>query len=125
MKNPYLQILVVDDQSTIRTILKSQLRHMGFSKISEACDGESAFDILKTQNIDLVISDWDMPLMSGYELLKAVRTDDTLAATPFILISGAASNANISMALQLKVDQFMLKPFSLAVLEEKINQVIH
>lgn len=125
MKNPYLQILVVDDQSTIRTILKSQLRHMGFTKIAEASDGESAFDILKTQNIGLVISDWNMPYMTGYELLKAVRADDSLAATPFILISGAVSNDNINMAVQLKVDQFMLKPFTLAVLEEKINQVIH
>ncbi|MBU0682122.1 MAG: response regulator [Proteobacteria bacterium] len=125
MKNPYLQILVVDDQSTIRTILKSQLRHMGFTKIAEASDGESAFDIMKTQNIDLVISDWNMPYMTGYELLKAVRADDSLAATPFILTSGAASNDNINMALQLKVDQFMIKPFTLAVLEEKINQVIH
>ncbi len=125
MKNSYLQILVVDDQSTIRTILKGQLRGMGFTKIAEASDGESAFDILKTQAIDLVISDWNMPLMTGYELLRAVRTDDSLADTPFILTSGAASNDNIKMALQLKVNQFMLKPFSLAVLEEKINQVIH
>ncbi len=125
MKNPYLQILVVDDQSTIRTILKSQLRGMGFSRIAEASDGESALDIMQKKAIDLVISDWNMPLMSGYELLKAVRADHSLAATPFILTSGAASNDNIKMALQLKVDQFILKPFTLAVLEEKINQVIH
>lgn len=125
MKNPHLQILVVDDQSTIRTILKSQLRGMGYTRISEASDGESAFDILKTKVIDLVISDWNMPFMNGYELLKAVRADDSLADTPFILTSGAPSNDNITKALQLKVNQFMLKPFTLAVLEEKIKQVIH
>lgn len=98
---------------------------MGYTRISEASDGESAFDILKTQVIDLVISDWNMPFMNGYELLKAVRADDSLADTPFILTSGAPSNDNITKALQLKVNQFMLKPFTLAVLEEKIKQVIH
>lgn len=125
MTNPHLQILVVEDQPTIRTILKAQLRGMGYKKISEACDGESAFGILKTQAIDLIISDWNMPLMNGYELLKAVRADDSLADTPFILTSGAISNSNINMALQLKVNQFILKPFTLATLEEKIAQVIH
>lgn len=125
MTNSHLQILVVEDQPTIRTILKAQLRGMGYTKISEACDGESAFGILKTQAIDLIISDWNMPLMNGYELLKAVRADDSLADTPFILTSGAISNSNINMALQLKVNQFILKPFTLATLEEKIAQVIH
>ena len=125
MINPHLQILVVEDQPTIRTILKTQLRGMGYKEISEACDGESAFDILKKKAIDLIISDWNMPLMNGYELLKAVRADDILADTPFILTSGAISNSNINMALQLKVNQFILKPFTLATLEEKIAQVIH
>ena len=125
MTNPHLQILVVEDQPTIRTILKAQLRGMGYKQISEACDGESAFGILKKKTIDLIISDWNMPLMNGYELLKAVRADDSLADTPFILTSGAISNSNINMALQLKVNQFILKPFTLATLEEKIAQVIH
>ena len=125
MRKPLLQILVVEDQLAIRTILKSQLRHMGFKMIMEASDGESAFDILKTQTVDLIISDWDMPFMTGYELLKAVRTDDSLADTPFILTSGSVSNDNIKKALQLKVNQFILKPFTLATLEEKIDQVIH
>ena len=117
-------ILVVDDFSAIRKILKIQLQHMGYKHVCEACDGESAFDILKNKKIDLVISDWNMPRMTGYDLLKAVRGDVSLKTMPFILVTAEASQDNICMAMRLKVDQFILKPFSLELLEEKINQVI-
>lgn len=124
MTKKAMKILVVDDQPTIRAIVKSQLRHMGYQQISEASDGASAFEILKKSRISLVISDWNMPQMNGYELLKAVRGDKDLTGTPFIMVSGDARPNDIHMAVQLKVDQFILKPFTMKVLEEKICQVV-
>lgn len=125
MIKPKLEILVVDDQSVIRTLMKNQLRSMGYSQICEAADGRMALEIMKSQDIALVISDWNMPNMNGYELLKAVRKDADLTGTPFILVSGDANPHNISKAVALKVNQFILKPFTLQILEEKINEVVH
>lgn len=125
MNNPRLEILVVDDQSLIRTLMKNQLRAMGYSHIREATDGCMALDIMKSKDIALVISDWNMPNMNGYELLKAVRKDADLMGTPFILVSGDVSPKNINKAVALQVNQFILKPFTLQVLEEKINAVVH
>lgn len=120
-----LEILVVDDQAVIRTLMKNQLRAMGYSHICEASDGQVALDIMKSQAISLVISDWNMPNMNGYELLKAVRRDADLMGTPFILVSGDGSPQNINKAVALQVNQFILKPFTLQILEEKINEVVH
>jgi two-component system chemotaxis response regulator CheY len=117
-------ILVVDDYASMRKLVKTQLRHMGFDNVSEATNGQDALDILHEGDTDLVISDWNMPKMDGYELLKAIRDDDTLQETSFIMVTAEASPENISMVMQLKVDQLILKPFTLAVLEQKINQVI-
>ena len=124
MRDLNLSILVVDDHSTIRALLKTQLRRMGYTQICEASDGKSAYDILRKQKIGLIISDWNMPLMTGYELLKAVRGNERLAKTPFIMVTAESSPEQISMAVMLKVDQFILKPFTLDILEKKINQVV-
>ncbi len=125
MIKPTSEILVVDDQSVIRTLMKNQLRAMGYTHICEAADGRMAFEIMKSRVISLVISDWNMPHMNGYELLKAVRRDADLTGTPFIMISGDANPQEINKAIQLKVNQFILKPFTLKILEEKINQAVH
>lgn len=124
MKKSKLNILVVDDHSPVRAIIKSQLRAMGYSQICEASDGIAAFEILKSKAISLIISDLHMPLMNGYELLEAVRQDADLTGTPFILVSGDATSQDINMALQLKVNQVILKPFTLQIFEEKIKQVV-
>ncbi len=125
MIKPKLEILVVDDQAVIRTLMKNQLRAMGYKHVCEATDGRMALDIMKNKVISLVISDWNMPHMNGYELLKAVREDADLMGTPFIMVSGDANPQLISQAIQFKVNQFILKPFTLKVLEENINQVVH
>lgn len=125
MANRDLEILVVDDMSSLRTIIRVLLRTMGYTKVSEAANGSDAIAILQQKKIDLIISDWNMPRMSGYELLKSVREDRALSGTPFIMITGEACSTKIAMAAQLKVDQFILKPFSFEVLEEKINMVVH
>jgi len=97
---------------------------MGFSQIHEAQDGSAAMKILHTQKIDLVISDWNMPVMNGFELLREIRANDFLKDILFILVTAEATEARISMALQLKVDELILKPFTLEILEQKILRVI-
>lgn len=120
-----VEILVVDDAPTLRKILRFQLNKMGFSQVYEAKDGLNALKILQDRKIDLIISDWNMPVMTGVELLAAVRNNAALREIPFIMISAESAPGMISMALKLRVDQYIIKPFTLEILEQKINQVIH
>lgn len=120
-----VEILVVDDTPTLRKILKFQLNKMGFSQIYEATDGLNALKILQDRKIDLIISDWNMPVMTGVELLAAVRNSASLKEIPFIMISAESSPSRISMAMKLKVDQYIIKPFTFEILEKKINLLIH
>lgn len=117
-------ILIVDDTAVLRNIMKMQLQRMGFDRIHEAPDGSAAMKILHAQKIDLVISDWNMPVMNGFELLREIRTNALLKDIPFIMVTAEATEARISMALQLKVDELILKPFTLEILERKIIRVI-
>jgi two-component system chemotaxis response regulator CheY len=118
------EILIVDDTAVLRNIMKVQLQRMGFSRIHEAPDGCEAMKILHAKRIDLVISDWNMPVMNGVELLREIRASEMLKDIPFILVTAEATTARISMALQLKVDELILKPFTLEILERKIIRVI-
>ena len=118
------QILIVDDTPVLRNIMKMQLQRMGFSLIHEAPDGSEAMKILHTRKIDLVISDWNMPVMNGFELLREIRASEVFKDIPFIMVTAEATEARISMALQLKVDELILKPFTLEILERKIIRVI-
>jgi two-component system chemotaxis response regulator CheY len=117
--------LIVDDTAVLRNIMKIQLQRMGFFNIHEAPDGSEALKILHAKRIDLVISDWNMPVMSGFELLREIRSSEKLKDLPFIMVTAEATTAKISMAVQLKVDELILKPFTLEILERKINRVIH
>ncbi|MGV1100623.1 response regulator [Thiovibrio sp. JS02] len=119
-----LDILIVDDTAVVRNIMKMQLQRMGFARIHEAEDGSVALTVLQSKKIDLIISDWNMPVMSGVELLREVRGSDFLKDIPFIMVTAEATAARISMALQLKVNEMILKPFTLEILEKKIIQVI-
>ena len=118
------EILIVDDTAVLRNIMKIQLQRMGFSQIYEAQDGSAAMKILLAQKIDLVISDWNMPVMNGFELLREIRASEILKNIPFIMVTAEATTDRISMALQLKVDELILKPFTLEILERKILRVI-
>lgn len=118
------EILIVDDTAVLRNIMKMQLQRMGFFHIHEAPDGCEAMKILQAQRIDLVISDWNMPVMNGVELLREIRGNAVLQDIPFIMVTAEASTAKISMALQLKVDELILKPFTMEILERKIIRVI-
>lgn len=117
-------ILIVEDSSTIRCIMKMQLQHMGFTRIYEAEDGGKAFALLQQERMDLIISDWHMPVMTGVELLRNVRNSEELKEIPFIMMTGAATTDGIQMALHLRVNELIIKPFTMDLLEKKISGVI-
>ena len=115
------KILVVDDSSTMRAIIKKQLKEMGFTKIIVADDGAAGFKIANESDFDLIISDWNMPKMTGLEFLKAVRADGKLKETAFMLLTSVDDKNSISEALQAGVNQYIIKPFTFNQLQDKIN----
>ncbi|PLX51092.1 MAG: response regulator [Desulfobulbaceae bacterium] len=118
-----MKVLVVDDFATMRRIVKNILTQLGYKNIIEADDGSTAVDILKKEKVDLIISDWNMPKMTGLELLKHVRADAALADTPFIMVTAEAQQDNIILAVKAKVSQYIVKPFTADTLGEKIDKV--
>ncbi len=123
MADTNMKVLVVDDFATMRRIVKNILVQLGYKNIIEADDGTTALDILKKEKIDLIISDWNMPKMTGLDLLKTVRADGALAATPFIMVTAEAQQDNIIAAVKAKVSQYIVKPFTADTLAEKIQKI--
>ena len=121
--NPNMKVLVVDDFATMRRIVKNILTQLGFKNVIEADDGTTALDVLKAEKIDLIISDWNMPKMTGLDLLKAVRADSSMANTPFIMVTAEAQQANIILAVKAKVSQYIVKPFTAETLAEKLQKI--
>jgi two-component system chemotaxis response regulator CheY len=121
--NTNMKVLVVDDFATMRRIVKNILTQLGFKNIIEADDGTTALDILKSEKIDLIISDWNMPKMTGLDLLKAVRGDSSMAETPFIMVTAEAQQDNIILAVKAKVSQYVVKPFTAETLSEKLEKI--
>ncbi|MFC1513324.1 response regulator [Thermodesulfobacteriota bacterium] len=124
MKYSDLKILIVDDMSMMRTILKALLNNMGITNIMEATDGEMALQTLWENKVDLILSDWNMPKMTGIELLRRVREDILLQNIPFVMISAEATSENIAQAIRLHVSQYLIKPVSAAQLEQKIYPLL-
>jgi len=118
-----MQILVVDDFSTMRRIVKNQLRELGFSNIREADDGSSALDVLKVTHIDFVVTDWNMPGMAGIDLLKTIRADDRLKHLPVLMVTAEAKREQIIEAAQSGVNGYVVKPFTAQSLKEKIDRI--
>jgi len=121
--NRDINILVVDDFSTMRRIVKNLLKELGFSKFDEADDGSTAWPMVQTGKYDFIVSDWNMPEMTGIELLKRVREDENLKETPFLLITAEAKRSQILEAAQAGVDGYIVKPFTAATLNEKIHKI--
>ena len=119
-----MKILVVDDFATMRRIVKNILTQLGYKKIVEADDGTTALDILNQEKVDLIISDWNMPKMTGLDLLKNVRGNPDMASTPFIMVTAEAQQDNIILAVKAKVSQYIVKPFTADTLGEKIDKVL-
>jgi two-component system chemotaxis response regulator CheY len=116
--------LVVDDFSTMRRIVSNLLREAGFGRIAEAEDGAEAWRKLEIETFQFVISDWNMPNMNGLELLKAVRASPKLRDVPFLLITAEARKENIVEAAQAGADGYIVKPFTAAILSQKIEGIL-
>ena len=119
-----LKILIVDDFATMRKVIRNLLKQGGFENIVEAEDGAAALKVLKSQPVDFIISDWNMPNMSGLELLKAVRADDELKALPFLMVTAEALKDNVVAAVKAGVSNYIVKPFTAEVLNEKIEKIV-
>ena len=118
-----MKILIVDDFSTMRRIIKNLLRDLGFTNTSEADDGKTALPMLKGGGFDFLVTDWNMPGMSGIELLKAVRADDKLKTIPVLMVTAEAKRDQIIEAAQSGVSGYVIKPFTAAALKEKIDKI--
>ena len=123
MFNPELEVLVVDDAATMRRIVKGLLRELGFKNMREAENGSMALEELKRKKADLVVSDWNMPVMTGLDLLRAIRADDDLKSTPVLMVTAEAKKENLIAALQAGVTSYIIKPFTAKILEEKLNKI--
>lgn len=118
-----MKILIVDDFSTMRRIIKSLLRDLGFNNTSEADDGSSALPMLQSGAFEFLITDWNMPQMPGIELLKKVRADANLARLPVLMVTAEAKRDQIVEAAQAGVNGYIVKPFTAATLREKIEKI--
>ncbi|AFH95437.1 TPA: chemotaxis response regulator CheY [Providencia stuartii] len=118
-----LSFLVVDDFSTMRRIVRNLLKELGFNKIEEAEDGVDALEKIRAGHIDFVVADWNMPNMDGLELLKTIRGDEALKHIPVLMVTAEAKKENIIAAAQAGASGYVVKPFTAAILEEKLNKV--
>jgi two-component system chemotaxis response regulator CheY len=123
MVDKNMRFLIVDDFSTMRRIVRSLLRDIGFNNIEEAENGSEALAKLKNAKFDFLVTDWNMPVMTGLELLKAVRSTDGLKELPVLLVTAEAKREQIIEAAQAGVSGYVVKPFTAAVLEEKLNAI--
>ena len=118
-----MKILVVDDFSTMRRIIKNLLRDLGFANIQEADDGNTALPMLKQGDFDFVVTDWNMPGMQGIDLLRAIRADASLKHIPVLMVTAEAKKEQIVAAAQSGVNGYVIKPFTAATLKEKLAKI--
>jgi len=119
-----LSILIVDDYRTMLKIVRGLLEQLGFRNIDEATDGKAAYDLICGKQYDLVISDWNMQPMTGLDLLKKVRSEPKTAKLPFIMVTAEAKAENVVAARQAGVNNYIIKPFTQAVLKQKMSAVL-
>ncbi|MCL4497127.1 MAG: response regulator [Candidatus Acidulodesulfobacterium ferriphilum] len=118
-----MKILVVDDFSTMRRIIKNILKQIGFANVDEAENGQVALSKIADGNYDFVISDWNMPEMNGIELLKSVRANETTKDLPFLMVTAEAKKENVVEAVKAGVNNYIVKPFTAETLQEKISKI--
>ncbi|RDV25086.1 chemotaxis protein CheY [Alteromonas aestuariivivens] len=121
--NKSMKILVVDDFSTMRRIIKNLLKDLGFSNIQEADDGNTALPMLQQGDFDFVVTDWNMPGMQGIDLLRAIRSDAKLKHLPVLMVTAEAKKEQIVAAAQAGVNGYVVKPFTAATLKEKLEKI--
>jgi two-component system chemotaxis response regulator CheY len=118
-----MPVLVLDDYKTMIRIIRNLLKQLGFANVDEAGDGSAALDMMRLKQYGLVISDWNMEPMTGYELLREVRADDRLSRTPFIMVTAESKTNNVIAAKKAGVNNYIVKPFNAATLKAKIDAV--
>ncbi len=118
-----IKVLVVDDMSTMRRIVKNVLKQIGYTDMAEAENGEDALKKLRVGGYGLVVSDWNMPVMTGIELLRAIRADPELKHLPVLMVTAEAQKENIMEAVQAGVNNYVVKPFTAEALQEKLNKI--
>jgi len=123
MTNPNMKFLVVDDFATMRRIVRNLLKELGFVNVDEAEDGVAALQKLRASKFDFVVTDWNMPNMTGIELLRKIRADATLKHLPVLMVTAEARKENIIQAAQAGASGYVVKPFTAATLDEKLKKV--
>ena len=118
-----MPVLIVDDYKTMIRIIRNLLKQLGFANVDEAGDGSAALDMMRHKNYGLIISDWNMEPMTGYELLKEVRADPGLNKTPFIMVTAESKTENVIAAKKAGVNNYIVKPFNAQTLKTKIEAV--
>lgn len=119
-----MNVLVVDDYKSMMRIVWGLLNQLGFHNVDEAMDGPSALELIRNKTYGLVLSDWNMQPMTGLELLKEVRAEDRTKALPFVMVTAEAKAENVVAARQAGVNNYVIKPFTLAVLKQKLTTVL-
>ncbi len=119
-----MKILIVDDFSTMRRIIKNLLRDLGFNNTLEADDGQTALPMLRSGEFDFLVTDWNMPGMDGLTLLKKIRSDDALCDMPVLMVTAEATRDQIVIAAEAGVNDYVVKPCTAATLKEKIERII-
>jgi len=118
-----IKVLVVDDMSTMRRIVKNVLKQIGYTEIEEAVNGEEGLSKLRAGGFGLVVSDWNMPVMAGIDLLRAIRADPALKHLPVLMVTAEAQKENIMEAVQAGVSNYVVKPFTAEALQEKLVKI--
>ncbi|XZG69425.1 chemotaxis response regulator CheY [Chitinibacteraceae bacterium HSL-7] len=123
MADSNMRFLVVDDFSTMRRIVRNLLKELGYSNVDEAEDGQVALHKLKNSSFEFVVTDWNMPNMTGIELLRAIRADDQLKHLPVLMVTAEAKKENIIEAATAGASGYIVKPFTAATLDEKLKKI--
>lgn len=121
--DPNMKILVVDDMVTMRRIVKNILKQLGFANVEEAENGQEALQKLQADSYGFVVSDWNMPVMTGIDMLRAIRADEKLKTTPVLMVTAEAQQSNLVEAVQAGVSNYIVKPFTAEILQEKITKI--
>jgi two-component system chemotaxis response regulator CheY len=119
-----MKVLVVDDFATMRRIVKNILNQIGFKNIIEADDGSSALEVLKKDKVDLIMSDWNMPKVTGLELLKAIRSDESMKDMPFLMVTAEGLKDSVVQTVQAGVSDYIVKPFTADTVKENLEKMI-
>lgn len=123
MVDPNMKFLVVDDFSTMRRIVKNLLKELGFTNVQEAEDGVEGLHKLRNEDFDFVVSDWNMPNMTGIDMLRAIRADEKLKHLPVLMVTAEAKRENIIEAAQAGASGYVVKPFTAGTLDEKLKKI--